>query len=169
MLQRDYQTQTCSIARALEIVGERWTLLVLRNVFLGWRRFDEQHQQLGIARNVLASRLQRLLDEQILELRPYGERPVRYEYHLTKKGRALWPVLVELLQWGDRYALEPAGPPRIFRHRECGGLMGAHCNCESCGQWLDSEDVISELGPGARARRQGKARRASRRAAPANA
>ena len=169
MLQRDYQTQTCSIARALEVVGERWTLLVLRNVFLGWRRFDEQHQQLGIARNVLASRLQRLLDEQILELRPYGERPVRYEYHLTKKGRALWPVLAELLQWGDRYAPEPAGPPRIFRHRECGGLMGAHLICERCGQWLDSEDVISELGPGARAQPKGQARRASSRAAPASA
>jgi DNA-binding HxlR family transcriptional regulator len=171
MLQRDYRTQTCSIARSLEIVGERWTLLILRNVFLGWRRFDEQQRQLGIARNVLASRLQRLVDEQILELRPYGERPVRHEYHLTEKGRALWPVLAELLQWGDRYAPEPAGPPRIFRHKECGGLMGAHLICERCGQWLDSEDVISELGPGAGAgaRRLQKARRASASAAPASA
>ena len=169
MLQRDYQTQTCSIARALEIVGERWTLLILRNVFLGWRRFDEQQRQLGVARNVLASRLQRLLDEQILERRPYGERPIRYEYHLTEKGRALWPVLVELLQWGDRYAPEPQGPPRIFRHKQCGGLMGAHCICERCGQRLDSADVISELGPGARAQRKRKAGRATRRAAPASA
>ena len=150
MLQRDYQTQTCSIARALEIVGERWTLLVLRNVFLGWRRFDEQHQQLGIARNVLASRLQRLLDEHILELRPYGERPVRYEYHLTKKGRALWPVLVELLQWGDRYAPGPDGPPVIFRHTGCGGTVGPHRACTRCGELLEQGDVRAELGPGAR-------------------
>ncbi len=114
MLNRDYRTQTCSVARALEVVGERWTLLILRNVFLGLHRFDDQQQQLGIARNVLASRLERLVEEQILERRPYGERPVRHEYHLTEKGRALWPVLVELLQWGDRYAPEPEGPPGSY-------------------------------------------------------
>jgi DNA-binding HxlR family transcriptional regulator len=149
VLNRDYQTQTCSIARALEVVGERWTLLILRNVFLGLRRFDEQHQQLGISRNVLASRLERLVDEQILERRPYGERPVRHEYHLTDKGRALWPVLVELLQWGDRYAPEPDGPPRILRHKECGGTVGPHRICTRCGHPLEYDDVRSEWGPGA--------------------
>jgi DNA-binding HxlR family transcriptional regulator len=149
MLRRDYPTQTCSIARTLELVGERWTLLILRNVFLGVRRFDDQQNQLGIARNVLASRLERLVDQQILERRPYGERPVRYEYHLTEKGRALWPVLVELLQWGDRYAPEPGGPPRILRHQDCGGMVGPHRMCTRCGQPLELEDVRSELGPGA--------------------
>lgn len=149
MLGRDYQTQTCSVARALELVGERWTLLILRNVFLGLRRFDDQHRQLGIARNVLASRLERLVDEQILERRPYGERPVRYEYHLTDKGRALWPVLVELLQWGDRYAPEPGGPPRILRHKDCGGTVGPHQICTRCDQLLELDDIRSEPGPGA--------------------
>jgi DNA-binding HxlR family transcriptional regulator len=149
MLRRDYQTQTCSIARALEVVGERWTLLILRNVFLGVRRFDDQQNQLGIARNVLASRLERLVDEEILERRPYGERPVRHEYHLTEKGRALWPVLVELLLWGDRYAPQPGGPPRILRHQGCGGTVGPHRMCTRCGQLLELEDVRSEVGRGA--------------------
>jgi DNA-binding HxlR family transcriptional regulator len=148
MLRSDYNTQTCSIARALEIVGERWTLLILRNTAFGIHRFDDLRQQLGIARNVLAARLERLLDEGILELRPYGERPVRHEYHLTEKGRALGSVLVELMQWGDRYAPEPAGPPRILRHVECGGVVGAHRMCTRCGQALEFEDIVGEPGPG---------------------
>src|SRR5262249_29378823 len=151
MLGSDYETQTCSIARALEVVGERWTLLILRNVILGIHRFDDQQRQLGVARNVLASRLERLVDEQILERRPYGERPVRHEYHLTEKGRALWPVLLELMHWGNRYAPEPGGPPRIVRHNDCGGIVGIHSACTSCVQLVELEDVFSEPGPGAAA------------------
>ena len=116
VLGREYDKQNCSIARTLEFVGERWTLLILRNVFLGIRRFADLQDQLGVARNVLASRLERLVDEGILERRPYGERPVRHEYRLTEKGRALWPGLVELMQWGDRYARAPGGPPTVLRH-----------------------------------------------------
>jgi DNA-binding HxlR family transcriptional regulator len=149
VLRRDYQNQVCSIARTLEIVGERWTILILRNVALGLRRFDEQHRQLGIARNVLASRLERLVGEQILERRPYGERPVRHEYHFTEKGRALWPVVVELMAWGDRYAPEPGGPPRILRHRDCGGAIGRHSQCRRCGELVELGDMFSEPGPGA--------------------
>src|SRR5262245_24044185 len=149
MLGSDYGTQTCSIARALEVVGERWTPLILRNAALGLHRFESQQRQLGVARNVLASRLERLVDEGILERRPYGERPVRHEYHLTDKGRALWPVLLELMHWGDRYAPEPGGPPRIVRHRDCGGIVGTHSACTSCGQLVELEDVFSEPGPGA--------------------
>jgi DNA-binding HxlR family transcriptional regulator len=154
MLKRDYQTQRCSIARTLEAVGERWTLLVVRNVALGIHRFDEQQRQLGIARNVLAARLERLVEEQILERRPYGERPVRYEYHFTEKGRALWPVLVELMSWGDRYAPAPGGPPRILRHRDCGGVVGTHSMCDRCGKLLEFGEVIPELGPGAKSRQK---------------
>jgi DNA-binding HxlR family transcriptional regulator len=149
VLGRDYESQTCSIARTLEIVGERWTILILRNIALGIRRFDDQQHQLGIARNVLASRLERLVAEQILERRPYGERPVRHEYHFTQKGRALWPVVVELMAWGDRYAPEPAGPPRILRHSGCGGAVGRHSQCERCGELIELQQMFSEPGPGA--------------------
>ena len=96
MLKRDYEGQECSIARALEIVGERWTLLIIRDAFLGLRRFDEFQESLGIARNVLTDRLNRLVEEGILERVRYSERPERYEYHLTKKGRRLDVALAGL-------------------------------------------------------------------------
>jgi DNA-binding HxlR family transcriptional regulator len=149
MLPRDYDSQTCSIARTLEIVGERWTILILRNVALGIHRFDNQQRQLGVARNVLAARFERLVQEGILERRPYGERPVRHEYHFSDKGRALWPVVVELMVWGDRYAPAPGGPPRILRHQDCGGAVGRHSRCDRCGALLELEDMFSEPGPGA--------------------
>ena len=102
MLHRSYDGQNCSIARALEIVGERWTLLIVRDVLLGLRRFDQLQESLGIARNVLAARLNRLVDEGILERVPYSERPLRHEYRLTKKGRELEPALAALRRWGDQ-------------------------------------------------------------------
>jgi DNA-binding HxlR family transcriptional regulator len=118
-------------------------------VALGIHRFEHQQRQLGIARNVLASRLERLVQEGILERRPYGERPVRHEYHFTDKGRDLWPVLVELMQWGDRYAPARGGPPVILRHAGCGGEAGAHRACTRCGELLEAADVRAEPGPGA--------------------
>jgi DNA-binding HxlR family transcriptional regulator len=113
MLKRDYEDQNCSIARALEIVGERWTLLIVRDAFLGLTRFDEFQQSLGIARNVLTDRLNRLVDEGILERTRYNERPPRYEYRLTSKGEELRLALAGLRQWGDKYLSEK--PPRILR------------------------------------------------------
>src|SRR5918998_127305 len=103
MLRRDYAGQNCSIAGTLELVGERWTLLIVRDAFLGIRRFDDFQRNLGIARNVLQSRLERLVEEGILKREPYQERPPRYEYRLTRKGVDLWPVLVALMGWGDRH------------------------------------------------------------------
>ncbi len=117
MLRNDYEDQNCSIARALELVSERWTILALRDVFLGRRRFDQIQQSLGVARNVLAARLDRLVAEGILDQSPYQERPLRHEYRLTPKGVDLWPVTVELLRWGDRYAAPDAGPPIVLRHK----------------------------------------------------
>src|SRR5580704_8650496 len=114
MLGNDYKDQNCSIARALELVGERWTILVLRDVFLGVRRFEAIQRNLGVARNVLAARLDRLVDEGILEKALYQERPPRHEYRLTDKGLDLWPVIVELLQWGDRHLAPAAGPPVVI-------------------------------------------------------
>ncbi|HSC51239.1 MAG TPA: helix-turn-helix domain-containing protein [Gaiellaceae bacterium] len=108
MLNRTYEGQNCSIARALEIVGERWTLLIVRDVLDGLCRFDQLQQSLGIARNVLSDRLNRLVDEGILERRLYSRRPPRYEYRLTKKGRELEAALAALRRWGDRHASDLA-------------------------------------------------------------
>src|SRR3954452_21089720 len=117
MLGKDYGGQTCSIAGCLELIGERWTLLIVRDVFRGKRRFDEIQESLGVARNVLASRLQRLVDEGILERRPYRERPARYEYFPTEAGLDLWPVLVAMLGWGARHIPHPGGPPMTVVHK----------------------------------------------------
>jgi DNA-binding HxlR family transcriptional regulator len=113
VLKRDYEGQNCSIARALEVVGERWTLLIVRDAFLGLRRFDQFQESLGIARNVLADRLARLVDEGILERVRYNERPERYDYRLTQKGRELNVALTALRQWGDKHVSEK--PPRLLR------------------------------------------------------
>src|SRR6267378_4346684 len=115
MLNRDYEGQNCSIARALEVVGERWTLLIIRDVLLGLHRFDELQESLGIARNVLTDRLNRLVDEGVLERVLYSERPERYEYQLTKKGLDLNIALTALRQWGDDYLSEK--PPRLQRRK----------------------------------------------------
>ena len=115
MLKRDYEGQNCSIARALEVVGERWTLLIVRDAFLGLRRFDEFQDNLGIARNVLTDRLNRLVAEGILERVPYSQRPERFEYRLTTKGRELNIALAGLRQWGDKYASEK--PPSVLRRK----------------------------------------------------
>jgi DNA-binding HxlR family transcriptional regulator len=149
MLGSDYKGQNCSIARSLELVGERWTILVLRDAFLGLRRFDQFQRSLGIARNVLAARLERLIGEEILEKIPYQERPLRHEYRLTAKGLDLWPVVVELLRWGDRYAAPATGPPIVLRHEGCGGELGEHRACTRCGKLLEVGDVRAEPGPGA--------------------
>ena len=115
MLKRDYEGQNCSIARALEVVGERWTLLIIRDAFLGLRRFEQFQESLGIARNVLTDRLNRLVEEGILERVRYSERPERHEYRLTAKGRDLQIALAGLRQWGDQYLSEK--PPRITRRK----------------------------------------------------
>jgi DNA-binding HxlR family transcriptional regulator len=115
MLRNDYEGQDCSIARALEVVGERWTLLIIRDAFLGLRRFDQFQESLGIARNVLTERLNRLVEEGILRRVRYSERPERYEYRLTRKGVDLAIALAGLRQWGDKYLSEK--PPRITRRK----------------------------------------------------
>ena len=111
MLNHDYPGQTCSIAESLEVIGERWSLLIVRDVLNGNRRFGEIQGSLGVARNVLSARLQRLVAEGILERRPYQQSPERFEYFLTDKGLDLWPALIALLNWGARYSPTPGGPP----------------------------------------------------------
>src|SRR5919109_5207309 len=136
MRRTSFAGMNCSVAGALEIVGEWWTFLVLRDAFLGVRRFEDFQRRLGIARNVLTARLQTLVSHGILERRRYQERPERFEYRLTDKGRDLWPVLMTLLQWGDRY-YATEGPPTIVRHRDCGGEVTRHLTCARCGAELE--------------------------------
>jgi DNA-binding HxlR family transcriptional regulator len=148
VLPSSYTDENCSIARALELIGERWTLLVLRDCFLGTRRFDDFQRDLGIARNVLQSRLETLVDAGILRRDPYQERPLRYEYRLTRKGTDLWPVLMALLKWGDRHAA-PLGPPVVIEHRGCGGELDDRRRCVRCGVDVEAWDAAARPGPGA--------------------
>jgi DNA-binding HxlR family transcriptional regulator len=142
VLKRDYPTQYCPVAATLEAIGERWTLLIVRDVFLGIRRFEEIQRDLGIARNVLQVRLERLVDEGILLRRPYQQRPLRCEYRLTEKGADLWPVLVAMLHWGDRHALE-GGRPLLLEHRGCGGELDDRRRCTACGSDVDYTEAIA--------------------------
>lgn len=141
MLPRTYDGQNCSVARTLEVIGERWTMLVLREAFLRTRRFDDFQRRLGIARNVLTDRLGRLVEEGVLERRAYQDHPPRHEYRLTEKGLDLWPVLMTLMRWGDRHSDWPEGPPRLIRHRGCGGGLTDHLACDKCGAELGPRDV----------------------------
>jgi DNA-binding HxlR family transcriptional regulator len=157
LLHRTYDNQKCSVARALEVLGERWTLLILRDAFMGTRRFDDFQRSLGIARNVLTARLGLLVDEGLLERREYLARPARYEYRLTEKGVDLWPVLFTLMRYGDKH-LEPGGErPTVVQHRTCGALVDDHMYCPKCDVPLTARDVI--------AHREGRAVTSSPRAA----
>lgn len=149
VLRNDYEGQVCSIANTLELVGERWTLLVIREVFNGHRRFGQMQKRLGVARNVLTTRLQRLVDEDILERRPYSERPERYEYFLTEKGLDLWPLMISLMHWGDKHMPSPGGRPMIVVHKgECGGEVNDRRVCTRCGKELDVREAKAIEGPG---------------------
>ncbi|MFI0354534.1 winged helix-turn-helix transcriptional regulator [Actinomadura sp. 9N407] len=147
-LPRTYDSQNCSIARSLEVVGDRWTLLVIRSAFEGVRRFDDFQDALGVARNVLTDRLIRLCDEGILRRVRYQERPDRFEYRLTRKGVELWPVIMTLLKWGDRH-YAPGGPPLLVGHAGCPGLLTDRLTCDHCGAVLEPDQVEPRPGPGA--------------------
>ncbi|MEV6051150.1 helix-turn-helix domain-containing protein [Streptomyces sp. NPDC052107] len=145
-LGKDYATQECSIARALEIVGERWTLLVVRDALYGVRRYNDFLVHLGIPRAVLAARLQTLTAEGILEKRRYQQSPPRDEYVLTERGIALWPTLRALGLWGREHFTGTL--LRYFRHADCGTDLGPYGECRACGVVVPVEDVVMEPGPG---------------------
>jgi len=138
----------CSIARTMELLGDWWTPLVLREAFYGVRRFDAFQKSLGIGRNILTQRLRRLVGEGLLERRRYQDRPARYEYRLTDKGRDFYPVLAAIVRWGDRWLAEGKGPPVLLRHRSCGQVTQAEVVCAECKQPLSARDVTVEPGPG---------------------
>jgi DNA-binding HxlR family transcriptional regulator len=137
----------CSIARALSVIGDRWTLLVLRDAFLRTRRFDDFQHRLGVTRHLLAGRLKKLVAAGILEKVRYQEKPARYEYRLTDKGRDLYPVIVALLRWGDHWMAGKEGPPLALVHKSCGHRMHPALVCPDCGEPIAPQDVVPEFGP----------------------
>ncbi|WNI24601.1 helix-turn-helix domain-containing protein [Streptomyces sp. ITFR-16] len=145
-LGKDYADQQCSIARALEVIGERWTLLVVRDAFYGVRRYNDFLVHLGVPRAVLATRLHSLTEAGVLEKRRYQESPPREEYVLTGSGKALWPVVRSLGSWG-RDHVPGTLPMRVFVHAACGTELGAYGECPACALPVPPEDV--EMRPGA--------------------
>lgn len=137
----------CSIAATLDVIGDRWSLLVLRDVFRGGHRFSEIQAALGIAKNLLSDRLNRLVDHGLLERVPYQDRPVRYEYRLTAKGADLSPALIALMGWGDRWYAD-RGAPRVLVHDECGEAVELSVRCPRCDDRLGPAQIRSRPGPG---------------------
>jgi len=147
MLGKTYDSQVCSAARALELVGERWSLLMIRNaLFAGATHFND-FRTLGIATNILKNRLDGFVDAGIMQRRNYSRNPEHYEYLLTDKGRDLAPVIVALTEWGDRWAA-PDGPPVLYTHSVCGGPITQPTTCAKCGQVCDPAEVHARPGPG---------------------
>jgi DNA-binding HxlR family transcriptional regulator len=139
----------CSVARTLDVVGEWWTLLIVRDALRGATRFNEFRGNLGVARGVLSSRLHKLVDQGILSRRQYSEHPPRYEYALTGKGRALAPVITALMTWGDTWDPGPSGPPVVLIHELCGHAMHPVLACPHCRSEVKTGNVRSVPGPGA--------------------
>jgi DNA-binding HxlR family transcriptional regulator len=133
MVQQVALPRECSVARALEIVGEKWALLAVREIFLGNRKFDEMVRNTGAPRDTMAARLRVLVAAGILERRQYSEHPPRHEYRLTQAGRDLYPVILTLMRWGDKYLAPEDGPPMVLEHK-CGERLSAQLVCESCGE-----------------------------------
>ena len=150
MQRTSFQDATCSVAQCLEVVGEWWSLLIVRDAFLGVTRFDDFQARLGISRNVLTQRLNGLVDHGVLRRVAYHEHPPRSEYRLTDKGRDLWHVITAMRQWGDRWAA-PDGPQVETRHTSCGHIVTAVPSCSHCGKPLDARSVTAIPGPGASA------------------
>lgn len=140
MERKSFAEMDCSVAQCLEVVGEWWSMLVIRDAFLGVSRFDEFQRRLGISRNILQQRLARLVEAGVLQKVAYSQHPERFDYKLTQKGRDLWPVLTTMRQWGDRYAA-PAGPPLQLRHQGCGEIAQSVLVCDRCGEPIGPKDV----------------------------
>lgn len=140
--------RTCSVARTLEVVGEKWALLAIREVFLGCRRFEEMVQNTGAPRDTLAARLRTLVARGILERRRYNDRPPRDEYVLTESGRDLYPVILSLMQWGDRHLPLDSGPPMVLDH-VCGHRLQPQWDCAQCGERIESRQVTRVTKPSA--------------------
>lgn len=140
----------CSIARATDVVGERWTPLILRDLFVGMSRFEDIRRDLGVASNILTVRLAKLDRHGIVKQRQYQTNPVRYEYVLTAKGRDLYPVIAALVAWGDKWLAGSDGPPSLIVHTDCGHSTTAVTVCRECGGNLNADNTYGAPGPGGR-------------------
>jgi DNA-binding HxlR family transcriptional regulator len=148
----DWSVEHCTLGRAMAILGEKWTVVVLREVFNGVRRFDDMRVRTGIPRQVLTNRLARLVDGGVLRREPYQEpgSRVRHEYRLTPKGFDLYPVMIAITEWGNRYLADPDGPPLRFAHRDCEAPVSLELNCAAGHEVADYREVAPRPGPGAR-------------------
>ena len=149
IVKNDSKKFDCSIAATLDAIGDRWTLLILRDLFKGVRRFEDIQKDLGIARNLLSNRLSKLISHSIVIRVPYQERPTRYEYRLTSKGLDLSPSLVALMHWGDTWCITD-GPPTVLVHQECNTPLEHSVNCPSCSETVPAKSIRSQVGPGGR-------------------
>jgi DNA-binding HxlR family transcriptional regulator len=147
MDRKSFAGMDCSVAQCLEVVGEWWSMLIVRDAFLGVTRFDDFQRRLSISRNILHERLTTLVDAGVLVRVPYSEHPPRHDYRLTDKGRDLWPVLTAMRQWGDRHAA-PEGPPLQVVHKSCGTVSEAVMVCAACGEPVGPRDVVALPGHG---------------------
>ena len=141
---------TCSVAGTMEVLGDAWTALILRDVFAGITRFDLLAEDLGLSRKTLAARLQELVAQGVLERRAYSERPPRHDYLPTEKGADLFAVIAAMMAWGDRWTAGPKGAPALIRHEACGAITSAKIVCAECGEPLELDGVTTEAGPGGR-------------------
>lgn len=139
---------SCSVARTASVIGDRWTILILRNAFLRIRRFEDFQANLGITRHLLAGRLKRLVEEGILERVAYQDAPPRYEYRLTAKGKLLYPVLIAMATWGDAFMDGGQGAPVLYQHKRCGKIVKPQMSCPDCGEAMHAHEVVALPGPG---------------------
>ena len=140
--------EPCSVARSVAVIGDRWTLMLLRDCFLGVRRFEDFERRLGISRSIVADRLKRLVEAGVLRREAYQDRPVRHEYRLTEKGLALHPVIMAIVHWGDEHYAGEAGPPLVHRHKTCGHDFAPVMTCSECGEPLAAREVEVRAGAG---------------------
>jgi DNA-binding HxlR family transcriptional regulator len=151
MQRTQFGDMACSIARTLDVIGEPWSPLILRDVYIGIDRFEQIQADLGISRKVLTERLKWLVEAGVLERRQYETRPPRFEYVLTPKGWELCDLLMVMVRWGDRWADDGAGPPVLYRHRACGEISHVELTCSHCGTSMHAGAVALLPGPGAAA------------------
>lgn len=144
------EEEPCSLARSIGVIGDRWTLLILRECFLRTRRFEGFQSALGITRHLLAERLKKLVRMGVLRRIPYQESPRRHEYILTQKGLELYPIMMALVHWGDTHMLDERGRPLLHEHKKCGKLFDPVMVCSECGEPLLAREVVTHPGPGAR-------------------
>ena len=147
-----FTNDMCPVARTMEIFGERWTFLVIREAFYGTRRFDDLQRNIGAARNILSDRLKTLVEHGILRKQQYEDRPPRFEYRLTQKGRDLYPVLIAVMDWGNEHMPAPGGDPVRLQHKTCGKRTRPVMVCDRCGEPVDPREMRALPGPGALSR-----------------